>query len=311
MQWVDRIGRRLKLRDLHILMTVVQSGTMARAAQRLAVSQPVVSKAIADLEHTLGVVLLDRTRQGVEPTLYGDAVLKHGLAVFDELRQSVEEVEFLADPTGGELRIGCPGAMTAGFIPAVLKAMRRRHPRLTFDITQGTNSDFLYRTLRERNIDLVLGRLRMPFVHDDLSAEILFGERLVVVAGKRSKWVRRRNIELTELVNEPWIMPQESEAKAAVLEMFAACGLKLPRVEVFGGSLSLHHALIASGRLVATWPESVLRFGAEHLAVKALRVNLPVLPRPVGAVTLKGRTISPVAQLFIGYARKAAKSMAR
>ena len=99
MQREDRIGRRLKLRDVNVLLAVVQCGSMARAAERLAVSQPpVVSKAIADLEHTLGVRLLDRSRQGVEPTSYGQALLKRGLAAFDELRQGVKDIEFLADP---------------------------------------------------------------------------------------------------------------------------------------------------------------------------------------------------------------------
>lgn len=104
MQWEDRIGRRLKLRDVHILLTTVQCGSMAKAAERLAISNPVVSKTIADLEHALGVLLLERSRQGVEPTVYGRAVLKHGLAAFDELRQCVKEIEFLADPTAGEVR---------------------------------------------------------------------------------------------------------------------------------------------------------------------------------------------------------------
>jgi DNA-binding transcriptional LysR family regulator len=71
--WADRIGRRLKLRDLHLLMTVVQCGSMAKAAAELAVSQPAVSKAIADMEHMLGLRLLDRGRNGVAPTPYGQA----------------------------------------------------------------------------------------------------------------------------------------------------------------------------------------------------------------------------------------------
>jgi DNA-binding transcriptional LysR family regulator len=97
-EWADRIGRRLKLRDLHVLMTVVQRGSMAKAAAELAVSQPAVSKAIADMEHTLGLRLLDRSRNGIEPTAYGRALVKRGLTIFDELKQGVEELEFLADP---------------------------------------------------------------------------------------------------------------------------------------------------------------------------------------------------------------------
>src|SRR5262249_56774951 len=101
MQWSERIGRRLKLRDLHFLLTVAKAGSMGKAATELAVSQPVVSKAIADLERVLGTRLLDRGAQGVEPTLYGRALLKWSVAVFDDLRQGVKEVEFLTDPTAG------------------------------------------------------------------------------------------------------------------------------------------------------------------------------------------------------------------
>src|SRR5262245_35959449 len=114
MQWADRIGRRLKLRDVHILLAVVESGSMARAGKQLSVSQPVVSKAIADLEYTLGVQLLERGRQGIEVTPHGRALLQSGLAAFDELRRGVQEIEFLNDPTSGEVRIGATEPMTMG-----------------------------------------------------------------------------------------------------------------------------------------------------------------------------------------------------
>src|SRR5215471_2777464 len=101
--WADRIGRRVKLRDLHILLAVAQTGSMGKAAAELAISQPVVSKAIVELEHALRVRLFDRSPQGVELTLYGREVLKCGTAVFDELRKGVEALEFLSDPTSGDL----------------------------------------------------------------------------------------------------------------------------------------------------------------------------------------------------------------
>src|SRR5258707_5368930 len=104
-QGLERIGRQLKMRDLRILMAVVECGTMGKAAGRLAVSQPVVSKAIADLEHALGVRLLDRSRRGVEPTPCGRALIRRGVAIFDEMRQGLDEIEFLSDPTAGEVRI--------------------------------------------------------------------------------------------------------------------------------------------------------------------------------------------------------------
>lgn len=86
-RWENRIGRRLRLRDLHILSVVVQWGSMAKAATHLAMSQPAVSEAIASLEATLRVRLLDRSSRGIEPTIYARALMKRGDAVFDELRE--------------------------------------------------------------------------------------------------------------------------------------------------------------------------------------------------------------------------------
>src|ERR1043165_4876433 len=102
--WGDRIGRRVKLRDLHILLAVAKLGSMGKAAAELAVSQPAISKAIADVEHAVGLRLLERGPRGIEPTMYGRALLKCGTAVFDELRQGVKELEFLTDPGAGEIR---------------------------------------------------------------------------------------------------------------------------------------------------------------------------------------------------------------
>jgi DNA-binding transcriptional LysR family regulator len=310
MHWVDRIGRRLKLRDLHILMVVAHSGTMARAAQQLAVSQPVVSKTISDLEHTLGVPLLDRSRTGVEPTLYGRALLKHGVTVFDELRQSVEEIEFLSDPTVGELRIGCTDPIAVGLLPAIIRRLHRQYPKLLFHVTQATSGPALYRELRERNVELILGRTAVPLAEPDLVVERLMDEPLVVVAGRHSEWQRRRKIELADLINEPWLLPVPNSAASAIIsETFKACGLEPPKGAVLSTSLQMYGILLASGPYFAMWPSSVTRLGARNLPVKVLPVKLPAIRRPVGIITLKGRTNSPLVELFIDYARKAAKQL--
>src|SRR5262245_37390923 len=113
MQWHERIKRRVKLQELHTLEAVVQSGSMARAAAYLALSQSAVSKAIAEMEHTLGLPLLERKPRGVEPTPYARILLKRSVAIFDELSQGLTEIEFLRDPTRGELRIGTTEPLTA------------------------------------------------------------------------------------------------------------------------------------------------------------------------------------------------------
>src|SRR5262245_33450712 len=126
----DRVMRRLKLRELRILATVAQTGSMGKAAAQLALSQPAISKAIAEMEYTLGVSRLDRTPQGVEPTLYGRTLLKWSAAVFDDLGQGVREIESLIDPTAGELRFGSHEAENAGLVPAIIEKLSRQYPRL-------------------------------------------------------------------------------------------------------------------------------------------------------------------------------------
>ena len=311
MQWEDRIGRRLKLRDVNILLAVVQSGSMARAAERLAVSQPVVSKAIADLEHTLGVRLLDRSRQGIVPTSYGQALLQRGIAAFDELRQGVKDIEFLADPTAGEVRIGTSDAMAAGLLPLVINRLHRRHPRLVFHVTSAASGVALYRELRERNVDFILGRL-FAKLEEDLTAEPVYDEPISVVAGAKSRWLGRRKIELDQLLDEPWLLPSSESAPGALIAgIFHQCGLSVPQAAVTTNSMQLMSVLLASGGYVGMYPRSVLQFSAKHLTPKLLPVRLPDQSTPVGIVTLKHRTLSSTARLFIQSVLDVAKPLTR
>src|SRR5688572_13958351 len=164
----DRAFRRLKLSDLHLLHAVVQWGGMAKAAAHLNISQPAVSKAIAALEHTLGVRLLERSPQGVEPTAYGEALLRGGIAVFDELKQSVRQIEFLADPTVGQLRVGCTEPLAAGFVPTVIERLSRQYPRVGFHVMTADPVTITERELRPRNIELAI----CPISGLNLSADI-------------------------------------------------------------------------------------------------------------------------------------------
>jgi DNA-binding transcriptional LysR family regulator len=312
MQWDDRIGRRIKLRDLHILMAVVERGSMAKAAEQLAISQPVVSKSVADLEHSLGVRLLDRSPQGVEPTMYGRAIIESGVAVFDDLRQGVKQIEFLSDPTAGEVRIGTIEVMSAGLLPSIISRLSRQFPRLVFKVMQAPLIELQYHDLRKRAVDLILGRIVTPVADEDLNVEILFDDPIFVVAGKSSKWVRRRNIDPAELLNEAWSLPAyDSLIGSRIAEAFRAKGLDVPRHTIVTESIQLQSALLATGQFLGALSESTVRLSGKRLSLKALPVEFDIRPGPVGIVTLKNRTISPMAQLFIEHARKVAKPLAK
>ena len=309
--WERRIGRRLRLRDLDILLTVVRSGSMARAAQQLAVSQPAISKSITDLEHVLGVRLLDRSSRGVEPTLYGSALVRRGVAIFDELRQCVGEIEFLANPTMGDVRIGCPEGVAVTVLPAAIGQLSRTHPDIVLHVIPLNPLTADIRELRQRNVDFLVGRITQPFEEDDLSAEILFDDPLVVVAAAQSSWARRRKLELAELVGERWILPPSVGLGAPVSQAFRAKGLEPPRATVVSFSMFLREALLNTGDYLTVLPVSMLRFFAGKGAAKALPIELGASARPVAIVTLKDRMLSPVGQIVIDTLRSAVGSTGR
>jgi DNA-binding transcriptional LysR family regulator len=313
MEFSDRIGRRMKLHDIHVFLAVVQAGSMGKAAALLNTTQSAISRSIADLENTMGVQLFDRSPKGIETTQYGRALLKRSIAVFDELKQSVRDIEFLADPTTGEISIACSSAIAFTFIPHVMERFVKKYPRvvLQFDEVASASATRNFPELRDRKYDLILTRgLLLPTKEqssDDLNVETLFDDPLVIAAGIQSKWAaRRRKIDLAELVNEPWIMqPPQTWNYQHLAEVFHARGLPMPKAGMETLSMPVITHFLASGQFIAAMPKSVVHFNS----LKVLPVDFPARPWPVNVVTLRNRTLSPVVARFIECAREVAKSI--
>ena len=309
MKWADRIGRRIKLRDLHVLHAVAQAGSMTKAAGQLAISVPVVSKAIAELEHTVGVPLLDRSPQGVEPTAYGQALLRRGLAAFDELRQGVRDIESLMDPTAGEVRVASTAPLAGSFVCGVIDRLSRRYPRIVLYPTVA-DTEGMRRELDERRVDLLVAR-RFSRLAEEFNFEGLYDNRYVVMAGAKNPWVRRRKVELADLMDEPWVLPSpQSSVGTFIGEAFRSQGLDFPRAAVVAFAYEVRVSLLATNRYLTVLPESVLQFPATHQRIKMLPLELRLRRMPIGIITVKGRTLSPAAQLFIDTARDIAKPLA-
>ena len=310
--WERRIGRQLKLRDLHVLMTVAQHGSMAKAASHLSVTQPAISQAIADLERAVGVQLVDRGPRGVQLTTYGEKLLGRATEAFDALKQGMRDIEFLTEPGLGEVCIGADMSYIAGgFVAAIIRRVSDRHPRLSMQVIETTTSMAApeFRELRERKVDLVLGRMSTPIVADDLNVEMLFDESIVVVTSAQSKWANRAEIDLADLSNEPWILaPSPNMARELVENAFRRKGLEPPQPKVTTYSIQLRLQLLASGKYLTVFTDSTVRYSADRWSLKIVPIDLG--PRlPVVAVTLKHRTLPPAAELFIGEVRMATKAL--
>lgn len=311
MQRSEQVSRRLKLRHLNVLRAVAETGSMVKAAEHLAISQPVVSKTIAELEDIVGVRLLDRGRHGVEPTLHGRALLKRSVAIFDDLRTAVGELDFLSDPTSGELRIGCEETLSTGLLPALIERLAKSHPGITFEMAIADPKTLCERDLRGRNVEVAIMRIARSELGEEFEAKTLYNDRLWVVAGFENSWARRRKVVLSDLVTERWCLPPpDHPVGALVIEAFRRNGLEPPQRTVTVGSAQCTSNLVARGEFLGVLGSMFLRFNPPSVRLKVL-AELPIPVSSSSVISLRDRTLSPVARLFIECAREVTKPLAQ
>jgi DNA-binding transcriptional LysR family regulator len=308
MQWEDRIGRRLKLRDLHTLQVVSEIGSMAKASHKLGLSQPAISKAIAEMEHALGAPLLERSSTGVELTPSGSLLIDRVRVIFDEVRQGVKDIEHASDPTRGEVRIGATEPLTV-ILAEIINRMARQYPNITHHVTISDTTS-LMRELRERNLDIVVTRWNMRNASDDLAAEVLYDNPLGVMAHRRHPLVREKKLELKDLMNERWTLsPRDSFLGRMVDDVFRRRKLEYPRATVTSISIYMRLTLLASGQYLTMLPISMLRHPADKAWLRTLAVRLDDSSGDIAAITMRKRRARGAVELFQRASREVAASL--
>ena len=252
---------------------------------------------------------LDRSRQGVEPTPYGRALVKRGVAMFDELRQGVHDIASLTDPTVGEIRMGGSEHTISAIYSPVIHRLSNQHPRMSFHVTVGD----LRTTLREldaRHIDFVVSRMYSP-PSEEHSVEVLFEDPLVVVTGPNNAIARRRKIEVAELLDEPWtLQPHENNFGSFAIDAFRAAGVAPPTITVATASSNLRGEMLATGRYLSMVPRYWVLLPRRNPSLKILPVDFPNTRLSVAIITLKNRSLSRATELFIDSVRTLTKPLA-
>lgn len=310
MDWSDRIGRRIKLRDLHILIAVADTGSMAKAAAKLRISHPAVSKAISEIEGTLGVRLIDRGSQGAELTAHGEALLRCGINVFDEMQQGLRSLEHLSDPNSGEVRLGCTEIILHSLVPTIVRRFSKKYPRVQLDVKLTNPGEHQIQELRERKIDLLITRATGQ--QNDFNSEILFDEPFVFIVGAQSEFAQKPRIALKDILNGNWVLPPYDSAPGALVAgVFRANNVLPPKPVVKTVSIQLTASLIASGEFVGMLPTSVAALSVHRAALRVLPIKSSGPRISAEIVYLKNRTLSPAVESFIKCARETASSLVR
>ena len=235
------------------------------------------------------------------PTLYCRALVKRSVGIFDDVTTSIEEIQFLSDPVAGDLRIGSTEPLLAGIVTATMERLWLKYPRIALRAIQADTATLTNRDLPERRIELAVVPMMNQPLRGDLAATMLYRDSWHVVAGINSPWSRRKKVDLAELADAFWCAtPLETPIGSLLADAFRAKGLNPPRLTVSSVmSPPVVARFLENGRFVAVVADSLLNFFyAKRLPIRKLPVELNAPSFAVGIVTLKGRTVSPVAQLF-------------
>jgi DNA-binding transcriptional LysR family regulator len=246
----------LSMRALECLVTIVEQGSLTKAAAALHMSQPALSHQIAAIERELGTPVVERLPRGIRPTAAGLAAVAEARIALAAADRAVMAGRRVANGTGGRIRIACAETMTAWVLVPVLRSWRRRFPDVELDLKEFMSSDRMLEVLLGGGADLVVGP---PPTLTDEHVEVLGSEEIVVVASAEHRFAKLQAVPLAELATEPLVYYNPDNGNAVWVDQFAAQrGVALPEPTLRTGSPRTAAQLAAAGMGVAIVPFSAL-----------------------------------------------------
>ncbi|MFI6818917.1 LysR substrate-binding domain-containing protein [Nonomuraea sp. NPDC050328] len=304
---IDLLHGRLKLRHLVVVVAVADQGSVLRAADRLRLAQPAVTRCLRELEQILGVQLFVRGPRGVTPTPSGEAFLEHARAALAELRRAGERVSGLARGAMGTVRVGTLLAGSSVLLPQAIAGLKRTHPGVTVAVNEATFDTHAPRLLAGE-LDLIVGRLNPITRLGGLRQIKLCNEPMRLVVRRGHPALAQDAPALAGLLAYPWILPlQQTALRREVEQVFADEGLELPADLVECTSILTVRALLRQTDMIAVLPEPIVA-GDRDLA--PLAVPLDRIRRPVGVTLPQGRALAPPATLLLDLLRERAAALA-
>lgn len=302
---VSSLHARLKMQHLRLLLAIEERGSLRKAAELLALSQPAVTKMLQDMEALLGVTLFERHLRGLRPTRFGVAVTRYATLVFSDMAGLRDELESLETGRVGKVRVGTVMAPTPVLMAEVIKRLKRDHPLLNLTVHVDT-SDMLVPLLERDQLDLVLGRLPEGWDASHLNFESLVDECLALVVGAGHPLAGRTNLTLEELASYPWILQaRPSPMRVLIDRSFEDAGVTPPQSTIETAAILMTMSLLPGSDLIAAVPDAVANFHARMGMLHILPVPLPRKLGPYGIIMRQGRQPSASTLLLVDELRAA------
>jgi DNA-binding transcriptional LysR family regulator len=305
------ITRKFRLRHVELIAELYDCRSILKAAKRLSLTQPTVTKALQDVESTLGVKLFERSNRGLEPSAYGEIFARHAKIVLAQLRHAAEELESLRAGYSGKVTVGTLLAASASILPDAIALLKKQRPGVAISVVVGTY-DILMPSLLVGDLDMVLGRLPEEGRSRALVYEEFYAEPICIVTRRGHPLARRRRLTLKDLANEAWLLPlPETALRRQIERAFVEAGAPLPRNVIESVSILTNRALLRKSDCIGVMPYHVALDDVEQGLLAILPVKLKKLETPVGAILRVPGTLPPAASALLECLRLAGKEVPR
>jgi len=305
------IARKFRLRHLELVAEVYDCRSILKASRRLNLTQPTVTKALQDIESTLGLRLFERTNRGIEPTEYGDIFARHAKVVLAQLRHAAEELESLRVGYSGKVTVGTLLAASASILPDAIALLKKERPAVAIAVIVGTY-DVLMPALQAGDLDMVLGRLPVEGRSRTLVYEEFYDEPVCIVARRGHPLARKRRLALRDLADAAWLLPlPETALRRQVERAFVETGVPLPRNLIESVSILTNRVLLRKSDCVGVMPYHVALDDVEHGLLTILPVKLKSIEGPVGVILRAPGALAPAAAALLESLRAAARDVPR
>jgi DNA-binding transcriptional LysR family regulator len=300
----------MDIRHLRNMLAVMEEGSLGKAAQRLHISQPALTKSIQRLEEQLGVRLFDREARGMKPTFYADSLRGYAKAACIGMAEAESQIASLRNGTEGVITVAGPPLIVTEFLPQVLVKLSEERPKLQVRVV-GQNRE-LFTDLLEGHFNLVVAMLYDELPKQGLSKQWLFDDRLVLVMRPDHPLARRRKVKPSDLIDQKWVVGDSDTWSQHRLRLyFEQAGLTLPRARFESRNPEVLKSII----MISDHIGMIARLGVEkELAnglLKAIEIDSPFLLRPIGIVRRESDPISPAVKSFVRIIEEVSKTRGR
>ncbi len=307
MTQIDRVLRsNLKLRHLQLLVALDQFRHLGRAAEFLSLTQPAVSKSLAEIERMFALDLFVRSTRGTEPTPYGTAVLRFARSVLSDYGRTRDEITAVASGAAGRASVGAMVVAVPGVLSQAIALLKARSALTTVAIEEGDLTRLLPR-LRVGELDLFVGRLEPGYAAPDLENEALYDEAMHIIARPDHPLALLAKPSWADLAVQPWVMPPPwASSRTKLNQLFYKHKLDPPTDLIESASFLVTLSFVRERAALAFVARDVARYLEREGLARALRVKMAIELPPVGIITLRNRIRTPACELLMDCLRQVA-----